>query len=199
MNNTVIDPNDRTPGPPWIRVANHKNGTPSETCVIRNNLTAALNVEEADTVAVDHNLVLQHPEEMMATTKAEDLDAIRQVSAAWRAAWEAGDLEGLMALYADDPILMPQNHPLVAGKEAIRALYEAVLEAYQVRGDGGLQEVTVSGDWGYYRVAYTLSATPKAGGETIHDTGKSLFIVTRPPGGAWRIARLIDNSDLPSP
>jgi ketosteroid isomerase-like protein len=38
-------------------------------------------------------------------------------------------------------------------------------------------------------------ATPKAGGESLEEEGKSLFIVKRGHGGEWRIARLIDNSD----
>ena len=39
VNNTVIDPNERRPGPPWIRITDHKNGRPSENSLIANNLT----------------------------------------------------------------------------------------------------------------------------------------------------------------
>ncbi len=38
VNNSVIDNIDGQPGPPWIMVTDHKNGTPSDNVVVRNNL-----------------------------------------------------------------------------------------------------------------------------------------------------------------
>ena len=60
-NNTVIDLNQDRPGPPWISIDNHKNGTAPTGCVVRNNLTTALNnseqvVEESNiTFAMDES------------------------------------------------------------------------------------------------------------------------------------------------
>ncbi|NND28067.1 MAG: hypothetical protein HKN97_05725 [Myxococcales bacterium] len=45
-NNTVVDPNQERPGPPWISIDDHKDGTASTGCVVRNNLTTALNNSE---------------------------------------------------------------------------------------------------------------------------------------------------------
>ncbi len=56
VNNTVIDPNQAEPGPPWVRIDAHKDGTPSSGCVIRNNLTTA--VSAGDGVTEDHNLIV---------------------------------------------------------------------------------------------------------------------------------------------
>lgn len=40
INNTVIDPTpDMTPGPIWIRINPHKDGTPSENNIVANNIT----------------------------------------------------------------------------------------------------------------------------------------------------------------
>lgn len=40
INNTVIDPTpDITPGASWIRIDNHKDGTPSLNCLVANNVT----------------------------------------------------------------------------------------------------------------------------------------------------------------
>lgn len=125
----------------------------------------------------------------------EDIEAIRKLAADWRSGWLTGDADLLLSLYADDPVLMPQDQPAVAGKDAIRALYEAVLKEYDFQSEGTLKEVVVSGDVGYYWSAYALTATPKAGGEAIESTGKTVCIVRREPGGAWKIARLINNSD----
>ena len=90
---------------------------------------------------------------------------------------------------------MPQDQPVVAGKGAIRPVYEAVLREFNFQSEGAVKEVMVSGDLGYFWSAYTLTATPKAGGAPMRVTGKSLIIVRREPGGAWKIARLMDNSD----
>jgi hypothetical protein len=56
VNNSVMDINAQTPGPSWIRIGDHKNGTPSSGCVIRNNLTTALSIGEG--VGEDHNIVV---------------------------------------------------------------------------------------------------------------------------------------------
>lgn len=60
VNNTVIDVNDESPGPPWISIDAHKDGTPPEGCLVRNNL--ATDYANADTgVTEDHNFVIEDP------------------------------------------------------------------------------------------------------------------------------------------
>ena len=93
---------------------------------------------------------------------------------------------------------MPQNQPPVIGKEAIRPLYQAVFEEFSVAGGGEVLEIEAAGDWGYYWSTYELTATPKGGGEPLEDSGNSMFIVRRQPDGAWKIARLMANSELPA-
>lgn len=128
-----------------------------------------------------------------------DIQAIKQLAVDWRRGWLAGNAELLLSLYADEPVLMPQDHPAVIGKEAIRPMYESLLKDYEIQSESKLIEVEVSGDWGYFWSAYTLTATPKSGGKQVKSTGKSVFIVRRGSVGAWRIARLIDNSDGADP
>ena len=59
VNNTVLDVNDTSPGPPWIMVTD-SNGTPSENVVVRNNLATDYQISGVDIVA-DHNLLIQDP------------------------------------------------------------------------------------------------------------------------------------------
>jgi len=63
VNNTVIDPNDRRPGPAALRIGNHKNGTPSRDCLVRNNLVSAIDVR-GERMTADHNLIVDNPAEM---------------------------------------------------------------------------------------------------------------------------------------
>ncbi len=74
-------------------------------------------------------------------------------------------------------------------------MYRPLLKQFVIKSKGTLREVKVCGDWGYFWSIYSLTATPKAGGTPIRSRGKSVFIVKRESGGAWKIARLIDNSD----
>lgn len=64
VNNTVVDINDVSPGPPWILVNPHKDGTPSRGCVVRNNLAAIITIT-GDTVE-DHNLIVTDPAALFA-------------------------------------------------------------------------------------------------------------------------------------
>ncbi|NMC71678.1 MAG: hypothetical protein GYA57_16645, partial [Myxococcales bacterium] len=61
VNNTVLDLNADRPGPPWISIGNHKDGRPSEDCVVRNNLTTDLNLDEGVRIVEDHNLIVTDP------------------------------------------------------------------------------------------------------------------------------------------
>ncbi len=57
VNNTVIDQNTASPGPPWIQIGAHKDGTAPTGCTVRNNLTTALNNAKTG-VTEDHNLIV---------------------------------------------------------------------------------------------------------------------------------------------
>jgi uncharacterized protein (TIGR02246 family) len=127
--------------------------------------------------------------------QSEDMAAIRRLAEEWSAGWDRGDTEALLSLYTDDPVLMPQGQPAVFGKDAIRSLYRSLFEACSIKGDGKFVEAEVSGDLGYFWTRYTLTATPRAGGDPVRGEGKSLFIVRRQADNSWKIARLIDNSD----
>jgi hypothetical protein len=61
VNNTVIDVNNVSPGPPWIMVTAHKNGTPSNNVLVRNNLATDFDIATSDagsTITNDHNTKL---------------------------------------------------------------------------------------------------------------------------------------------
>ena len=55
VNNTVIDLDSTSPGPPWIMVNPHKDGRPSEDVVVRNNLSTDFSLA-GNNVVGDHNI-----------------------------------------------------------------------------------------------------------------------------------------------
>jgi hypothetical protein len=61
VNNTVIDLEEGQPGPPWIMVTDHKDGTPSQNVTVRNNLATDFSLEGINVVE-DHNILFTHAE-----------------------------------------------------------------------------------------------------------------------------------------
>ncbi len=59
INNTVVDINEEKPDPPWIRISDHKSGTPSTGCIVRNNLTTAMSISSEGVIS-DHNIVVKN-------------------------------------------------------------------------------------------------------------------------------------------
>ncbi len=55
INNTVADLNEQRPGPPWIRISEHKNGGPSSGNLIRNNIARVV-LADANASDRDHNV-----------------------------------------------------------------------------------------------------------------------------------------------
>lgn len=87
VNNTVIDNRmGERPGPPWIDVSAHKNGTASENIVIRNNLVQSITLE-AESSVQDHNVQFDDPSTLFMDVanhdfhlRADATDAIDQGS-----------------------------------------------------------------------------------------------------------------------
>lgn len=57
VNNTVLDINSERPGPPWIRIGAHKDGTMGSGCEMRNNV--AVDVSGVDGTVVEDNYILE--------------------------------------------------------------------------------------------------------------------------------------------
>ncbi|MBN2803214.1 MAG: right-handed parallel beta-helix repeat-containing protein [Deltaproteobacteria bacterium] len=79
VNNTVLDPDNEDPGPPWIMITDHKDGTPPENCVIANNLTTA--VSGSDLVTKEGNIIIDDPDNFFIDYAALDFHLLPESSA----------------------------------------------------------------------------------------------------------------------
>ena len=102
----------------------------------------------------------------MAQVKTE----IQALENAWASALSTKDLDALMALYADDAVSMPDNEPMLVGKDAIRKNQELefagtpdgttyAFEVLDVYGDGNT--VTETGKATYKDAAGKVTGTGK--------------------------------------
>jgi uncharacterized protein (TIGR02246 family) len=127
-----------------------------------------------------------------------DIAAIKKKLNEYAAMCHAGDLDGWLSLWADDGIQMYPGAPSRVGKEQIRAgmkpAFDQLIMKIVITPE---IEARVFGNWGFARGTYTLSMTPKGGGETSEFDGKYLTILKRQTDGSWKIFRDCFNSNKP--
>ena len=80
-------------------------------------------------------------------------DGVEQLNQAFAKAMQAGDLDGVMKLYAPDAVLFPPGEKAARGQEEIRYKWNAVLEANKV-AEGSFKDAkylsaaSISTGWG---------------------------------------------------
>ena len=106
--------------------------------------------------------------------------------------------DSLMALMADDVVLMPPNEAVLRGKPAVRAWYDNFLT--QLRTSGltlSDREVFVGGEWATEVAGFEWTLAPVGGGAAVVDRGSYMQLWHREPDGRWRFSRELWNSAAP--
>ena len=134
-----------------------------------------------------------------ASTEA-DVEAIQALCVQWVTALEAGDVDGLLALYTDDAVRLPPGGPSYSGKAAFEEYFRGLFEtisAEVVWPVEGTEEIIVADDLAFHLSEYILFITPNEGGETMEEKGKVVEIIQRQPDDSWKLAREIWNITPP--
>jgi len=130
-----------------------------------------------------------------ADTSADEA-ALRAGTTTWMAAYNAGDADRIVALYAEDGVMMPPGAPAATGHAAMRAFLTADIANAKAAGvtllDGD-SSTGVSGNIGWHSGSYKVT---DASGATV-DSG-SYLETCRKADGKWLIIRDIWNSDRPA-
>ena len=111
----------------------------------------------------------------------------------WEAALNGGDVEGLVAIYAEDARILPPNAEAASGHDAVRTIFGGMIEG-GISAELATIETQSSGDVAYAVGTYKMFA----GGEVI-DQGKYVETWRRGADDTWRMTNDIFNSDLPVP
>ena len=116
----------------------------------------------------------------------EDERAIRDLVVTWMKASEAGDVNTVLSLMADDVIFMvPGREPF--GKEVFRAASEA-MKGIRLAGTSDIREIKVLGDWAYIRNYIEMTIMPSDGTATQR-SGYTLSILHKQSSGKWVLWR----------
>jgi ketosteroid isomerase-like protein len=122
----------------------------------------------------------------------------RAGTAEWIAAYNAGNVDRILALYAEDAMVMPPEAPVASGHAAIREFLTKDIASSKAAGitltDISSGSATgTSGDLGWHTGTF---AVLDANGKTV-GTGKYSEIWQR-NAGKWMIIRDMWNNDAPA-
>jgi uncharacterized protein (TIGR02246 family) len=115
----------------------------------------------------------------------EDERAIRNLVSIWMSASQAGDIDTVLGLMADDVVFtVVGREPF--GKEEFAAASRGMTNV-EMEGTSDIRELKVLGDWAYLRNYLTVTVTPPSG-KPMRRAGWTLTIL-RKTSGKWLLAR----------
>ncbi|HEY1804298.1 MAG TPA: DUF4440 domain-containing protein [Terracidiphilus sp.] len=125
---------------------------------------------------------------------------LRALDEQWSATAGRNHLDGTVAFYADDAVLLPPNAPIATDKKSIRESWAGLLGPNtSVSWKWTKVEVAESGELGYIYGTYKLSIGASGGSGPVNDVGKFLEVWKKQPSGNWKCIVDTYNSDLPVP
>jgi len=95
----------------------------------------------------------------------------------------------------DDIVFMPPNAEPIVGKSAVGEWVDGYFEAISTVWTKTTTELIVQGDMAYEWYRFRAVDTPRAGGESIVDTGNGVNIYRLDSDGTWRVWRDIWAAD----
>lgn len=109
-----------------------------------------------------------------------------------------GNFEAVLAFYAEDAVVLPNNAPKIVGKAAIRKKMEAQRKSGVTFGSfmGMVEQAWEGGGMVYSVGSYAISASVPGVARPVGDKGKSLAIFRRAADGKLRIVYDMWNTDV---
>jgi len=110
-----------------------------------------------------------------------------QTSRDWARLVAAGNLEGALAYWTDDAIVLPPDLPALVGRAAIRAYVQqtASLHGFSITWEPEHAALSDAGDMGYLVERNKVTFTDSAGAlQTQH--GKAVTIWRKQADGTWK-------------
>ena len=126
---------------------------------------------------------------MMERNLAADVAKVYEIWEAYIESMQSGNFELWLSLWIEDGIQMPPDVPRRMGLQQIRAEMRPWFDNFNMSNSTiNTEEVRILGDRAYSHGTYTYDITPKAGGETMHISGKFLDILEKQADGSWKIS-----------
>lgn len=117
----------------------------------------------------------------------------RSVVQSFEQAFNADDLAGCVALFADDAQILPEHGPIVTGRADIEQFLKDQMTpviSFNTETDMSLVRRDLAVEQGHYRVRDVRRGSDVETGKYVH--------VWRKVGGNWKLSRMIFNTDVQS-
>ena len=124
-----------------------------------------------------------------------DRSAIARASTRLLNAVNGSDVDGVVAVWAEDGVMMPPDKLAVSGRTAIAGYFRRLFSSARFRFEFTESEIQVVGDVASEHVTYAAEAWVEGASEPIRDGGKGIHVFRRLPDGDWVLAVDIWNSD----
>lgn len=139
----------------------------------------------------------QAPAGPQTLTEAE-MANVTTVRDSYQAAFNAKDIDALVALYTDDAYVLPPNQEMVQGTDAIRQFLENQFETLKAQ-DLVLTAVSTYGvgDLAYDVGTASQQVIPPGTSEPVTVESKYLVALEKGASGEWKLAAVAVNFDAP--
>jgi uncharacterized protein (TIGR02246 family) len=116
-----------------------------------------------------------------------DRQKLMQTSREWSRAAAAGNVEAIVAFWAEDAAVMMPGLPTFRGKRAIRAYVEQSLKTpgFQISWEPIEAHISKSGDMGYLLERSSVTM-PQANGKLVTQQFRGITIWNKGADGRWR-------------
>lgn len=126
-----------------------------------------------------------------------DRVALDKLRADFASAFNATDPVAVANLYSMDAVLMPEGEPTAVGRAAIQQYFQDGFNQFTIKATLTSQEFSFMGtDWAFDRGTYSLTITPKTGGNPTSQQYRYITLLHRESDG-WKTKRDIYNSSKP--
>ena len=127
--------------------------------------------------------------EQQVVTTGPDVEAITTAFEQAVAVANAQDVEGVLAVYADNVVSFPPNEPPVDGIAGLRQMMETAWAEHTIQLTASPDEVVVAGELAVMRTSYEETATATGESEPLEMSGHWLIIWRKQSDGSWKIWR----------
>ncbi|MGD0497235.1 MAG: SgcJ/EcaC family oxidoreductase [Bryobacteraceae bacterium] len=130
-------------------------------------------------------------------TRDADIRAVKDVEAAWLKDTMTKDADKFVSYFADDASGLYPGHPILDGKQAIKAALGPDLADpnFSLTFQATRVEASKGGDMVYTQGPYTMTMTNPKTKKPMTDKGKYLTIYRKQADGSWKAIADTFNSD----
>ena len=130
-------------------------------------------------------------------TRAADLQAVKDVEAAWVKDMATKDADKFASLLADDASGLYPGAGILNGKAAIKAAFAPYFADpnFSLTWESTRAMASKGGDMVYSQGTYTMTMTNPKTKKPMTDKGKYLTVYTKQADGSWKVVADTFNSD----